>query len=354
MHGEVREPTAPNKTTAHFTPTSRPHAAGRREPGDPWRGPRGSRHGSLAQTPRHRASPQLGRASSSPCVLPPPPARGSSAPGAISPLLLSAASPAPAAPSRGRQRRRSRAAAGLPARSGGLALTASRSHLPAGRAEGRGTAATGAATGASSWPAAAAEATESDGQRLHAQPGEPRGAAPGTPSARRWKSRSLIASVGHSYTVWSPPPRDGASELGRKRPLPRDSAGRGKAAHRAPLLTGKFLPLADLSPSAPLGDGWQQANIKNPKKLPSESSCPSVPAAGRRGPPSHEGTGHPATGAPRDAAAPHLPPRRPGTGHPPSGRRWEKGAGALTCPSERSPPRVPLLPIVGAAAAVIP
>lgn len=46
---------------------------------------------------------------------------------------------------------------------------------------------------------------------------------------------------------------------------------------------------------------------------------------------------------------PHLPPRRP-QDQP----RRGAGTGALTCPSEPSPPRIPLLPIVSAAAAVIP
>lgn len=187
----------------------------------------------------------------------------------------------------------------------------------------------------------------------------------------------VCGSLFDYFLFFLPPPGDSASglvggERERERPpLPRDSAVRGKAAHPAPLQTDKFPRLAgDFSPFPVTGESWGGGTRAKKSPTSSGEQLPSPSRCGERGfsphtrdqrtpPPGTPGRSRPPLFAAPPSRTCRLARPEIGHSHPPTppplpGRRREKGAGTLTCPSEPSPPRVPLLPIVGAAAAVIP
>lgn len=138
----------------------------------------------------------------------------------------------------------------------------------------------------------------------------------------------------------SPPNRQVPATRRRFQPFPRDGRelGGGTRAKKSPTSSGEQLP----SPSR-CGERGFSPHTRDQRTPP-----PGTPGRSRP----------PLFAAPPSRtcrlARPEIGHSHPPTPPPLPGRRREKGAGTLTCPSEPSPPRVPLLPIVGAAAAVIP
>lgn len=180
---------------------------------------------------------------------------------------------------------------------------------PAAGGASRGKRALPRPIGASSCGAAAAELPES-------------GASRGPPARRRRPGGRGGGNPAAASHLWVPPrflftwPAAGDGESAPS-PLPQGSAGCGAAPHRAPPAAGNFPRLAGDSSPFPASEGREGTGgggKDGQKKLPSEKSCPSVPAA-RRGSPLAGGAAHPAAPPnPAPAAAPPSGPAAQGRG----------------------------------------